>query len=151
MLTKFEKVTLHLEYLVTLDFIVHSKNQKKKYHCSALVWELWDMKPTLKKMPINNVFSRRITCLWSNTDAKYIEQNSKQSTTETTTFYLPPKSVDIMMLTNFASGISGYSWFHCLRQKSKGEIPLLTCSMSALRYENNLETNANKLPFSKED
>ena len=41
------------------------------------------MKTTLK-MPLNNFFQGEL-CLWSNTDAIYIEQNSKQSTTETPT------------------------------------------------------------------
>ena len=31
-----------------------------------------------------------------------------------------------------------------VRGKFKGEMPLLSCSMSALRYENHLERNANK-------
>ena len=52
-------------------------------------------------MPWNNFFSVGIMCLWSNTDAKYIEENSKQSTTETATIYLPPKSLVIIMLTKF--------------------------------------------------
>ena len=51
-------------------------------------------------MILNNVFSRRITRLWSNTDPKYIEQNSEQSTTETATFYLTLKSVDIRLWSN---------------------------------------------------
>ena len=101
MLRKFKKASFHREYLVTGDFIVRGKNQKEKHHCPALVRVLWDMKNTLKEMQINNLFSRRIIILWSNTDAKFIERNSKQSTTETATFHLPPKSVDIMMLTKF--------------------------------------------------
>ena len=85
MLTKSKKATFHAEYPVTPDFIVRGKNQNKKYHCSAPVWVLWDVKTSLKEMIINNLFSRRIICLWSNTDAKFIEQNTKQSTTETET------------------------------------------------------------------
>ena len=85
MLTKFKKPTFHLEYLVTPDFIVRGKNQKENNHCSALVWVLSDTKTTLKEMIINNILSRRIIRLWSNTAAKFIQRNSKQSTTETAT------------------------------------------------------------------
>ena len=37
MFTKCKKENLHLEYLVTPDFIAPGQSQKKKYHCSALV------------------------------------------------------------------------------------------------------------------
>ena len=85
MLTKFKNESLHVEYLVAPDFNVRSKKQKEKYHCSALVWVLWDMKTTFKEMPINNLFLRRIIRLWSSNDPKFIERTSKQSTTETAT------------------------------------------------------------------
>ena len=89
MLTKLNNASLHLEYLVTPDFIVPGQSQKEKYHFQALVSVLWDIKTTLKKMKLDNLFFRvgggGSIRLWSNTDAKYIEQNSKESTMETIT------------------------------------------------------------------
>ena len=52
-------------------------------------------------MPLDNVFSKGIIFLWSNTDTKYIEQNSKESIIKTPTILLYPKSVDIIVLTKF--------------------------------------------------
>ena len=57
MLTKLNNASLHLEYLVTPDFIVLGQCQKKKYHCPTLVSVLCDIKTTFKKMKLNILFS----------------------------------------------------------------------------------------------